>query len=88
MRNSITRMLALVLSVVMILCSNAGLGEGSVVYAETDMQSVSVETATPGDGRIDASKFKVSLVNESIPYNGEEVNLWLRIKDPSGALSS
>ena len=84
MRNSITRMLALVLSVVMILCSNAGLGDGSVVYAETDMQSVSVETATPGDGRIDASKFKVSLVNESIPYNGEEVNLWLRIKDPSG----
>ena len=74
MRKPITRMLALVLSFVMILCSNSGLGDGSIVHAETAMQSVSVETATPGDGRIDASQFKVSIGNESIPYDGEELN--------------
>ena len=84
MGKQLTRMLALVLSVVMILCSNVGLGDGSVVHAEMAMQSVSVETATPGDGRIEASQFKVSIGNESIPYDGEEMNPWPRIKDASG----
>ena len=84
MRKTFARILALALAVVMVICSPGGLRDGNIVYADTELYSDSVDTATPGDGRIDASQFDIKLMSENVHYTGDEICLWLNIRDRDG----
>lgn len=75
MEKTFARILALALAVVMVICSPGGLRDGNIVYADTELYSDSVDTATPGDGRIDASQFDIKLMSENVHYTGDEICL-------------
>lgn len=83
MYDSLKRFTALLLSFVLVICSNTGFGGRSVVYADEQMLA-DVDTATPGDGRIDASQFDIEMMGQAVPYEGDEINRWLGIYDADG----